>query len=114
MPVASPVAIGVCVTVHVRPPSLDRSIREAVVPIHTRSPLMAMFVPLAANAPSPSSAGGSASAGIRSHVAPPFDVRRITNRPSTESLNANPRFTSPNVIASRKTLGSVFLNCSTQ
>ena len=115
MPVACPVATGVAAMAHVRPPSDDRSTRDAVVPIHTCSrPNIATLVPLAAKAPSPGRAGGTRSAATRSQVRPPSTVLRITNRPSTESLKAIPRSASQNAIASRNTLGSVFANCRSQ
>jgi hypothetical protein len=87
IPVVSPVATGVAVALHVRPPSVDRTTRDRDVPIHTCSrPTSATFVPLAANAPSPGSAGGNRSSATRSHSLPPLFVVRMTRWPSTESL----------------------------
>ena len=73
---------------------------------------MATFVPLAAKAPSFSSAGGSAASGTRVHVFPPSAVVMITKRPLTESLTATPRASSRNAIASKNAFGSAFVNWS--
>ena len=78
--------------------------RDLLVAIQMRSPEMAMLVPLAANAPSFSSAGGSPSP-IRLQCAPPSSVLMITSRPSTLSLNAKPCRASRNAIASKKACG---------
>jgi len=76
-------------TFHVRPRSVVRSTRAfdvAPVPIHAWVfPLTAILVPLAANAPSFSSAGGKALAGTRFQICPPFSVVIIQNRLSIES-----------------------------
>lgn len=58
-------------------------------------------VPLAANAPSPASAGGIPAAGISCHESPPSSVLTIRKRPSTGSLIAMPCFASQNWIASK-------------
>jgi hypothetical protein len=75
---------------------------------------MATFVPLAAYAPSEGSAGGSVLDGIRDHVPPPLVVEKITNCPSTESLNAIPCVGVEKAMASRKMRGSVFFSWSAQ
>src|SRR4029079_10799539 len=106
MPADSDALSGVSAIAQVPPPSAVRSTRlraAAPVPIHARPPAAtAMLVPLPAKAPSFGSAGGSAPAGTRVHVAPPSRVVRMTKLPSTESLIARPRRASQNVIASEE------------
>ncbi len=77
-----------------------RASAAAPVPIHTCEPTnTAMFDPLAANAPSFGSAGGSPCES-RVQVLPPFSVWSTTNCPSIESPIATPRSASTSVIAS--------------
>jgi hypothetical protein len=57
-------------------------------------------VPLAANAPSPSHAGGMTCPGSVAHVAPPSCVARTRNLPFTGSPSTSPSFSSKNAIAS--------------
>src|SRR5215475_5384323 len=102
-------------TCHVSPPSVERSARAAVVAIQTLFlPWATMQVPLAANAPSPASAGGSFSGGTSFQLEPPSVVLMITKRPSTESLTATPRFASQNASASKKAFGLRLVNCNRQ
>src|SRR5262249_985734 len=110
-----PLGIGVVATRHVSPPSVERSTRAAVVPIHTLFfPSVMTQVPLAANAPSPASAGGSFSGGISFQFVPPSVVLMITKRPSTESLTAKPRSASQKASASKKAFGLRLVNCNRQ
>src|SRR5688500_9845702 len=124
MPDDGPAGSGVAAAVQVRPPSLERSTRAvaaAPVPSQTcRAGWVApdapdtgtvRFVPLAANAPSFGSAGGSPAAGAGVQVAPPSAVSRRTKRPSTESLTATPRRASQKTIASKNAFSSRLTNC---
>src|SRR5579871_2170376 len=109
MPALGPAGIGVSATVHVLPLSgvwRTRDLLAAPVPIQACDvPNTAMLVPLAANAPSFSSAGGNDSHGTRAHVSPLFVVK-IKNCLSIESPMAIPCCSSQNDIASRKILSS--------
>src|SRR5262249_28381599 len=110
-----PVWIGVVATCHVSPPSVERSTRAAVVPIHTLFlPCVMTQVPLAAKAPSPASAGGSFSGGISFQLAPPSVVLMTRKRPSPESLTATPRLASQNANASKNAFGLRLVNCNRQ
>jgi hypothetical protein len=118
MPEDGPEASGVPASAQVRPPSLERSTRDSLAaPVPTQTWFggsTATLVPLAAKKPSFGSAGGSAAAGTRVHVAPPSVVVRMTNWPFTESLIATPRVSSQNAMASKNAFGSVLTNCSIQ
>src|SRR5262249_56056519 len=104
-----PLGIGVVAPCHVSPPSVERSARAAVVTIQTLFlPWVMTQVPLAANAPSPASAGGSFSGGISFQLVPPSVVLMITKRPSTESLTATPRSASQNATPSTTAFGLPF------
>src|SRR5262245_15105345 len=118
MPADGPEATGVRATLHVRPPSLERSTRDsAAAPVAIQTwfgRTTATFVPLAAKKPSLSSAGGKLDDGMRVHVRPPSLAAITTNCPSTESLTAMPRFASQNAIASKNAFGSRLTNCPLQ
>src|SRR5262245_8174096 len=110
-----PLGIGVVATCHVSPPSVELSTRTAVVAIQTLFlPWVITQVPLAANAPSPASAGGSFSGGISFQFVPPSVVLMIMKRPSTESLTATPRSASQKASASKKAFGLLLVNCNRQ
>jgi hypothetical protein len=91
---ALPAVIGVEAAFHVSPPSVDLNTRAtAAPPVPNQTlvfPWTAMQVPLAANAPSPSSAEGKCSLGMSFQFAPPSDVLITMKRPSTGSLIAMP------------------------
>src|SRR5215813_184302 len=114
MPADLPELNGVSATFQVLPKSEVRStlaLAAAPIPIHA-SPFRntAMLVPLAANAPSFSSAGGKSRSATRVQVLPPLSVVRIQNFPSIESPTTIPRLASQNDIASKNAFGSSFLN----
>src|SRR5262245_39774843 len=110
-----PLWIGVVATCHVSPPSVELSTRAAVVAIQTLFlPWVMTQVPLAANAPSPASAGGSFSGGISFQLVPPSVVLMITKRTSTESLKVTPRFAPPKASSSKKAFGLLLVNCNRQ
>src|SRR2546421_12067614 len=93
MPALGPLGTGVVATVQVRPRSVEWNTRDAAPPpvanqasrwVATRQ------VPLAANADSPSRAGGMPAVGSTRQDRPPSDVDSIRNRPSTGSDSARP------------------------
>src|SRR4051812_38052016 len=103
MPALGPLGTGVDVTVHVRPPSEEEKTRDEAPPPVANHALPAdetRQVPLAANANSPSSAGGMPAGGRTCQVRPPSAVARMRNLPSTGSDSASPCRRSRNVTQS--------------
>src|SRR6185436_20797379 len=107
---ALPAVIGVVATFQPAPASVDLKTRATDAPPVANQtffePPTAMQVPLAANAPSPSSAGGRFSLGSSFQFAPPSVVLIRMNRPSTGSLIAMPERASQNANASKKAFAS--------
>src|SRR5580704_12745794 len=119
---SGPWLIGVSATVQVLPASVERNTRAAFPPVANQTllvPWTAMQVPLAANAPSPSMAGGSDSGESGSQLLPPFSVVINSNLSLPElsrtgSPSAMPRSRSQKAMQSKNPLGFLLVNCKIQ
>src|SRR5438552_6822434 len=112
-----PLTIGVAATDQLLPASVVRNTRAADPPVANQAfffPCTAIHVPLAANAPSPSIAGGSFAADTSSQCAPPSAVAMITKRPSIGSLTASPCCASQNAMQSKNAFALSLVNCRFQ
>src|SRR5580692_7225844 len=123
MPVESwPWIIGVSATVQSLPALVERNTRATFPPVTNQTlavPWMVMQVPLAANAPSPSTAGGRDSGGSGFQVLPPSSVEFNSNLSVPElsrtgSPTAMPRSRSQKAMQSKNPLGFLLVNCSAQ
>ncbi len=104
MPAVGPLGIGVAVTLQCRPRSLVWKTRDTDPPPvpNQASPSRPATrqVPLAANANSPSSAGGMPAVGSTRQDRPPSDVDSTRNAPFTGSDRARPCRRSANAMQS--------------
>src|SRR6516165_1660650 len=109
--------MGVEETCQLAPQSEVRKTRAAPPPVPNHAlprPPAVMQLPLAAKAPSRSTAAGIFAAGFSFHVTPPSSVEIVRNLPSTGSLTAIPCIESQNAMASKNAFGLRFVNCSFQ
>src|ERR1700690_3665783 len=114
--------MGVELTFQLFPPSVERNTRAAGPPVTNQAflfPMVVTQVLLAANAPSPSRAGGIFWGSEYCQVFPPLTVRRIWNLPFTGSPTMIPRsglakVGSKNAMQSKNPLGSGLVNCKSQ
>src|SRR5271155_4039920 len=90
---STPLPMGELATLQVFPASTERNTRAALPPVANQTltfPSTVRQLPLAANAPSPSMAGGSDWAGIAFQVLPPSLVVISSKLPFTGSPTAIP------------------------
>src|SRR3954451_8735413 len=116
MPAEAPRTTGVVSTPQVRPPSREWKTRDPSgppLPNHASWPRVVRHSPLAANPNSLARAGGMPSGDCTVQCAPPLDVRRIRNFPSTGSGSTRPWRGSKKPMQSKTAAGSVFsyVNC---